>query len=286
MSSEQLFDRYFNKYAYRYGLYGGGDSSDDSSDGDNLKSNKENAKAAAKAAAKNAAELKKKASEAAKVAKEKAKVANEKAKVAKENTKKMANNISESVNKKRKQLSKNIMGTGKCVRYVTGNMNHADSNTYIGKTWTGKSTGPKVKGTKNRRSDGRSYQTVNSNFDNCGKLQKCYLTLNPGTYGPGKAYVPINTLTSQQINDFYGEDKLSDKSEILSKKSVDVDTLKKKYPEWNEQKGDSWWRISGDCHQHLPDNVNIYSEPPETDVTIGGSSAHTRNLNLLSKMYY
>lgn len=279
MSSEQLFDRYFNKYAYRYGLYGG-DNSD--SDVDNLESNKENAKvakAAAKAAAKKAAELKKKASEAAKVAKEKAKVA-------KENTKKMANNISESVNKKRKQLSKNVMGTGKCVRYVTGNMNDADSNTYIGKTWTGKSTGPKVKGTKNRRSDGRSYQTVNSNFDNCGKLQKCYLTLNPGTYGPGKAYVPINTLTSQQINDFYGEDKLSDDSEILSKNSVDIDTLQEIYPEWKEQKGDSWWRISGDCHQHLPDNVNIYSEPPETDVTLGGSSAHTRNLNLLSKMYY
>jgi hypothetical protein len=280
MSSEQLFDRYFNKYAYRYGLYGGGDSSDDdSSGGDNLKSNKENAKAAAKAAAKKAAELKKKASEAAKVAKEKAKVA-------KENTKKMANNISESVNKKGKQLSKNVMGTGKCVRYVTGNMNHADSNTYIAKTWTGKSTGPKVKGTKNRRSDGRSYQTVNSNFDNCGKLQKCYLTLNPGTYGPGKAYVPINTLTSQQINNFYGEGKLSDNSKILSKNSVDVETLEERYPEWDEQKGDSWWRISGDCRQRLPDNVNIYSEPPETDVTIGGSSAHTRNLNLLSKMYY
>lgn len=274
MSSEQMFDKYFNKYAYRYGLYGGGDSGDGDS-GDNHESYKENAKAAAKAAAKKAAELKKKAIEAAKVAKEKAKVVQE-------NTIKM----SESANKKRKQLSKNIMGTGKCVRYVTGNMNDADSNTYIGKTWTGKSTGPKVKGTKNRRSDGRSYQTVNSNFDNCGKLQKCYLSLNPGTYGPGKAYVPINTLTSQQINDFYGEDKLSDNSEILSKNSVDVDTLKERYPEWNEQKGDSWWRITGDCHQHLPDNVNIYSEPPETDVTVGGSSVHTRNLNLLSKMYY
>ena len=268
----QLFNKYYSRYAKRYHLdYLIGSSDKDSTESSQSSESSESSD-------KDSTE-----SSEASPSSESTQSTKEKLMAKASAAKAVAEDVGTIAKQKTKQLEKSIFGTGKCIRYVNNDMNEADSNTYQPKSrFTGRKKKKSIpKGTKNRRSDGKSYQTVKSDSQNCGALQTCYLSLAPGAYGDGRSWIPVNTLTQKEMDRFRQEGQLTEDSSI----QFDPDTESRKSidPQWAEQKGDNWYRIQGDCMRNLPKDINIYSQFK------GGyhnnKDHHTENMHLLNEVF-
>ena len=264
----QLFNKYYSRYAKRYHLdYLIGSSDSDTQEEDDKDSSQTSETSESTQSTQSTKEkLMAKASAA----------------------KAVAEDVGSLAKKKTKQLEKRIFGTGKCIRYVNNDMNEADTNTYQPKSrFTGrKKKQPIPRGTKNRRSDGKSYQTVKSDSQNCGALQTCYLSLAPGAYGDGRSWIPVNTLTQKEMDRFRQEGQLIEDSSIQF--DPDIESRKSIDPQWAEQKGDNWYRIQGDCMRNLPKDINIYSQFKggyHNNNDHHNNDHHTENMHLLNEVF-